>query len=95
MIYQLGGCKPLAAKRSVVNGTIRIAGDLGNFAVLGIDQNAAAAMTHSAMAFDNAVKTVSLYFPFEIGMFKFGHIFSLLFLTAHFKFNCRPCVKEF
>jgi hypothetical protein len=78
MIYQLGGCKPLAAKRTVINRTIRITGDLGDFAVFGIDQNTAAAMTHSAMAFDNPVKSVGLYFLFDVGVFKFSHVFSLL-----------------
>jgi hypothetical protein len=78
MINQLGGCKPLAAQRPVIYGTIRITGDLGHFTVFGEDQNTAAAMTHSAMAFDNSVKSVSLYFLFDVGIFKFSHIFSLL-----------------
>jgi hypothetical protein len=79
----------------VVNGTTRIAGDLGDFAVFGIDQNAATAMTHSAMAFDNPIKPVNLYFPLGVGIFKFGHISSLLFLAAYFKFNRSPSVKKF
>jgi hypothetical protein len=80
MICQLGGCKPLAAKRAMIYGAIRIAGDLGNFAILGIDQNTTAAMTHSAMAFDNSVKSVGLYFFFDVGIFKFSHAL-LIFLN--------------
>jgi hypothetical protein len=66
MIHQLCGCKPFGAKRTVINGTIRITGDLGNFAVFCIYQDTAAAMTHSTMAFDNPVKSVSLDFLFDV-----------------------------
>jgi hypothetical protein len=76
MIGQLGGCNSFAAKGTVIDGAVRITGDLGNLAVLGIDQNAAATMTHSAMAFDNPVKSVGLHFLFNIRIFKFSHVFS-------------------
>jgi hypothetical protein len=66
MIHQLCGCKPFGAKRTVINGTIRITGDLGNFTVLGIDQNSAAAMTHSTVAFDNLIKPVGFHLFFNI-----------------------------
>jgi hypothetical protein len=80
MIYQLGGCKPLAAKRAMINRAIRISGDLGNFAVFGVDQNTTAAMTHSAMTFDNPVKSIGLYLFFDVGIFKFSHAL-LIFLN--------------
>ena len=78
VIGQLGRSKPFAAKGAVINGAIRITGDLGNFTVSGIHQNAAAAVTHSAMAFDNPVKPVGQHFFLDIGIFKFSHIFRLL-----------------
>ena len=78
MIDQLGGCKPFAAKGAVINGSIRITCNLGNFTVFGIDQNPAAAVTHPAMAFNNPVKPVDLYFLFNVGIFKFSHVFYVL-----------------
>jgi len=99
MIGQLGGCKSFAAKGAVIDGTIRITGDLGNFTALGIDQNATAAMTHSAMAFDNPVKSVGLHFLFNIRIFKFSHVFLLNILAvslriAHLSRNFDFPVKQ-
>jgi hypothetical protein len=80
MIDQLGGRKPFAAKGAVINGAIRITGNFGNFTVFGIDQNPAAAMAHSAMAFNNPVKPVGLYFLFDVGIFEFSHMFTFLII---------------
>jgi hypothetical protein len=93
MIGQLGGCNSFATKGAVIDGAVRITGDLGNFPVLGIDQNAATAMTHSAMAFDNPVKSVGLHFLFNIRIFKFSHVFSPEYFDSFFKNS--PSVKKF
>jgi hypothetical protein len=93
MIYQLGGCKPLAAKGAVINRAIRITGNLGHFAFLGIGQNPATAVAHAAMAFDNPIKAVSLHLFFNIRMSKVGHVL-LQNLAASF-FKNSPSVKSF
>jgi hypothetical protein len=66
MIYQLGGSQPLTAKGAMIDGAFRISGYFGHFTVAGKDQNAAAAMTHSTMAFDDPVKTIGFHLFFNI-----------------------------
>jgi hypothetical protein len=73
VIGQLGGGNSLAAKRAMIDGTVRIAGDFGRFAVFGVNENATAAMTHPAVAFYHRVISVNFHFPFNVGKFEFNH----------------------
>jgi hypothetical protein len=59
----------------MVYRAVRISGNFFDHPILGIYQDPAAAMTHPTMAFDNPVKSVSLYFLFDVGKFKFSHVF--------------------
>jgi hypothetical protein len=71
MVGQLRGGKALAAQSAVVDGTIRVTGNLSHFAVFSIDQNPATPMAHAAMAFDHGIITVDFHFPFDIRKFEF------------------------
>ena len=77
VIDQLSGPNALGAQGSMVYGTVRIAGDLCDLAVFDVDQNTAAAVTHTAMAFHNRVIAVNFHFSFCVGVCKCSHKFFL------------------
>ena len=60
MVGELGGCDALAAQCPMINGAAGISGDLGHLTVLGVDQNAAPPVAHSAVALDDGI--ISVYF---------------------------------
>jgi hypothetical protein len=57
----------------MIDGAIRITGNFSGFAAFGVDQNPASPMAHPAVAFNHGVKAVDFHFPFDIGVFEFGH----------------------
>jgi hypothetical protein len=57
----------------MIDRTIRVPGNFGHFAVFEVNQDAAATMTHPAMAFDHGVISVDFHFPCSVGIFEFRH----------------------
>jgi hypothetical protein len=73
MIGELNRPDTLAAKGAMVYGAIGITRDLSRFAVLGIDQNAATAVTHSAVALNHGIITINFHLFLYIGIEEFTH----------------------
>ena len=73
VIDELGGGQSLAAKGPVADGTIRVAGYLGDFTVLDIDQDPASTMAVTAMTPDHRIIAVNLHLPLHIGIFELNH----------------------
>jgi hypothetical protein len=57
----------------MVDGTRRIAGNLGNLSILNINNNATPSMAHPTMALDNGVVAINFHFLFYVGVDKFSH----------------------
>ena len=74
VVGELSRCQPFAAHRPVVDGAVRVPGDLGHLAGLSVYQNAAAAVAHAAVALDHAVIAVSFNFPLGVGVHELSHV---------------------
>jgi len=57
----------------MIDGTVGISGNPGDLSVLEIDEHPASSMAEAAMAFDDAVVSVSCHFPCDIGMIELIH----------------------
>jgi hypothetical protein len=74
MIRQLVRSQTLAAQSTMINGTVRITGDLGHFTVFCVNQDTATPVTHAAVAFNHGIETVDGHFFFYIREYKISQL---------------------